>query len=48
VLEEKMEKKVLRLYEVDPQGALKILTEFTSSLAMKEYKRTVSALKPRD
>lgn len=48
VLQEKMEKKVLRLYEVDPQGALKILTEFTSSLAMKEYKRTVSALKPRD
>ena len=48
MLQKKMEKKVLRLYERNPQGALKILTEFTSGLAMEEYKRTVSALKSRD
>lgn len=48
VLQKKMEKKVLGLYEVNPQRALEILTEFSSGLAMEEYKKTVSALKPGD
>ena len=45
--QKKMEKKVLRLYEENPQGAMKILTNFTSSLALQEYKRTASAIKSK-
>jgi dipeptidase len=45
-MQKKMEKKVLRLYERDPQRALKILTDFTSDLAVEEYKRTASLSSP--
>jgi dipeptidase len=48
VLQEKMEKKVLLLYKKDPESALKMLTDFTSSLALEEYNRTISVLKTRD
>jgi dipeptidase len=46
-LQKKMENEVIRLYKKDPQQALKILTGFTSSVALEEYKRTLSGLKDR-
>jgi dipeptidase len=47
VLQKKMEKRVLRFYKENPRHALEILTDFTSSLALEEYNRTISALKSK-
>lgn len=45
VMKKEMEARVLPLYESNPGRALKMLTDFTSSLAMEEYRHTSALLK---